>query len=148
MRQGRALFSRDSSLRWNDEGGWAASYSFAAAFFAAGFLPAGFLAGAFLAAFGAAALRTGFLPLAGPFAARAASSSKRSYDAATAKYDFRVFLLHLGLIGPEFKTARLHLLKRLGGSAAWKGERRDRRSATPATQAGGETSAEGAQAAA
>jgi len=59
--------------------------------------------------------------------ARAASSSKRTCDPATAKYDFRVFLLHLGLIGPEFKTARLHLLKRLGGSAAWKGERRDRR---------------------
>ena len=80
--------------------------------------------------------------------ARAASSSKRSYDAATAKYDFRVFLLHLGLIGPEFKTARLHLLKRLGGSAAWKGERRDRRSAAPAAPAGGESPAEGAPAAA
>ena len=73
--------------------------------------------------------------------ARAASSAKRSYDAATAKYDFRVFLLHLGLIGDEFKTARLHLLKRLGGSAAWKGERRDRRpqeapAAQPAPEAG------------
>jgi len=67
--------------------------------------------------------------------ARAASSSKRTCDPATAKYDFRVFLLHLGLIGPEFKTARLHLLKRLGGSAAWKGERRDRRRATPASPA-------------
>ena len=63
--------------------------------------------------------------------ARAASSAKRTYDAATAKYDFRVFLLHLGLIGEEFKTARLHLLKRLGGSAAWKGERRDRRPPAP-----------------
>jgi hypothetical protein len=61
--------------------------------------------------------------------ARAASSAKRTYDPATAKYDFRVFLLHLGLIGDEFKTARHHLLKRLGGSSAWKGERRDRRPA-------------------
>jgi hypothetical protein len=80
--------------------------------------------------------------------ARSASSAKRTYDAATAKYDFRVFLLHLGLIGPEFKTARLHLLKRLGGSAAWKGERRDRRSAAPAAPTGGETPADGAPAAA
>ena len=33
--------------------------------------------------------------------------------------------MKLGLIGDEFKTARLHLLARLNGSAAWKGERRD-----------------------
>jgi hypothetical protein len=76
--------------------------------------------------------------------ARSASSAKRTYDAATAKYDFRVFLLHLGLIGPEFKTARLHLLKRLGGSAAWKGERRDRRSAAPAAPTEGNDAASGA----
>lgn len=44
---------------------------------------------------------------------------------STSKYDFRCFLLRLGLIGPEFKTARLHLLANLSGSAAWKGERRD-----------------------
>jgi hypothetical protein len=43
-----------------------------------------------------------------------------------------VFLLGLGLIGPEFKTARHHLLDHLGGSAAWKGERRDRRPAESA----------------
>jgi hypothetical protein len=59
--------------------------------------------------------------------AKSASSRRREYNPATAKYDFRVFLLSLGLIGDEFKTARLHLLARLGGSAAWKGERRDRR---------------------
>ena len=57
--------------------------------------------------------------------ARASSSRRRVLDPATAKYDFRVFLLKLGLIGEEFKTARLHLLSRLEGSAAWKGERRD-----------------------
>ena len=59
-------------------------------------------------------------------ASKAASSKRRDFNPATAKYDFRVFLLHLGLIGEEFKTARLHLLKRLEGSAAWKGQRRDR----------------------
>ena len=57
---------------------------------------------------------------------KAASSKRREFNIATAKYDFRVFLLGLGLIGDEFKTARLHLTKRLAGSAAWKGERRDR----------------------
>ena len=55
--------------------------------------------------------------------ARAASSKKREFNPATAKYDFRVFLLHLGLIGDEFKTARLHLLANLEGSAAWKNGR-------------------------
>ncbi len=57
--------------------------------------------------------------------AKRAVSSRRPFDASTSKYDFRCFLLRLGLIGPEFKTARLHLLSRLGGSSAWKGERRD-----------------------
>jgi hypothetical protein len=62
--------------------------------------------------------------------AKAASSKRREFNVATAKYDWRVFLLGLGLIGDEFKTARLHLTKHLAGSAAWKGERRDRRSPT------------------
>ncbi len=68
---------------------------------------------------------------------KAASSKRRDFNPATAKYDFRVVLLHLGLIGEEFKTARLHLTKKLAGSAAWKGERRDRRPAMdtqPATE--------------
>lgn len=52
--------------------------------------------------------------------AKSASSKKRTVNLATSKYDFRVFLLSLGLIGEEFKTARLHLLKQLQGSAAWK----------------------------
>jgi hypothetical protein len=59
--------------------------------------------------------------------AKAASSKRRELNVATAKYDWRVFLLGLGLIGDEFKTARLHLTKHLAGSAAWKGDRRDRR---------------------
>jgi hypothetical protein len=60
---------------------------------------------------------------------KAASSKRREFDPATAKYDFRVVLLRLGLIGDEFKTARHHLTKRLAGSAAWKRGRRDRATA-------------------
>jgi hypothetical protein len=51
---------------------------------------------------------------------KAASAAKREYNPASAKYDFRVFLLRLGLSGKEFKNVRYHLLKRLPGSAAWK----------------------------
>ena len=36
------------------------------------------------------------------------------------KYTFRTWLLRLGLIGEEFKTARYHLLKNLDGNIAWK----------------------------
>ena len=59
--------------------------------------------------------------------AKATSGKRRECNPATSKYDFRVFLLGLGMIGEEFATARKHLLDRLGGSTAWKGERRDRR---------------------
>jgi len=51
---------------------------------------------------------------------KSANSKRRTLDKATAKYDFRVILLSLGLVGDEFKTARLHLLGSLEGSAAWK----------------------------
>ncbi|MBI1292603.1 hypothetical protein GC173_15405 [bacterium] len=54
-----------------------------------------------------------------------ASSSRREYREASAKYDFRCFLLRLGLIGDEFKTARLHLLANLPGDAAFRRARRD-----------------------
>jgi hypothetical protein len=67
--------------------------------------------------------------------ARSASSKRREFNPATAKYDFRVLLLSLGMVGDEFKTARLHLTKKLAGSAAWKGERRDRRQAPTTTTA-------------
>lgn len=53
-------------------------------------------------------------------AARSASSKRRDFNANTARYDFRCFLLRLGMIGDEFKTARLHLLANLKGSSAWK----------------------------
>lgn len=36
------------------------------------------------------------------------------------KYAFRCWLLRLGLIGDEFKTCRLHLLKHLEGNSAWR----------------------------
>lgn len=62
---------------------------------------------------------------------RTASRARREYTEASAKYDFRVFLLGLGMIGPEFATARQLLLKRLPGSAAWK----HGRPAAPATPA-------------
>jgi len=55
--------------------------------------------------------------------ARAASSRKRRPNGTSDKYDFRVFMLHLGLIGDEFKTCRKHLLANLAGSAAWKNGR-------------------------
>lgn len=51
--------------------------------------------------------------------ARAASSRKRQVRNGNTKYAFRTFLLRLGLIGDEYKTCRLHLMKNLSGSAAW-----------------------------
>lgn len=38
------------------------------------------------------------------------------------KYTFRTWLLRLGMIGKEFETARLHLLRNLNGNIAWKDE--------------------------
>jgi hypothetical protein len=63
---------------------------------------------------------------------KTASSKRRDFNPATAKYDFRVVLLRLGLIGAEFRTTRQELTKHLAGSAAWKGGRRDR-PAAPST---------------
>ena len=50
----------------------------------------------------------------------AASSRKRNLNPINSKYDFRVFLLGLGLIGDEFKTARQHLLDNLEGDSAFR----------------------------
>ena len=52
--------------------------------------------------------------------ARTTSAKRRAFDPTNAKYSFRVFLLRLGLIGDEFKTARKHLLGLLPGDAAFK----------------------------
>ena len=54
---------------------------------------------------------------------RAACSKKREFNPASAKYDFRVLLLGIGMIGKEFKNTRMHLLANLQGSAAWKNGR-------------------------
>jgi hypothetical protein len=59
--------------------------------------------------------------------ARSASGkARRELNANTAKYDWRVFLLGLGLIGDEFKTARLHLMANLEGDSGFKDGRRQR----------------------
>jgi hypothetical protein len=55
--------------------------------------------------------------------ARSAASRKRDFNAQSAKYDFRVFLLGLGLIGEEFKTACQHLMANMPGDAAFKNGR-------------------------
>jgi len=52
--------------------------------------------------------------------AKGAMARKRTFNAATAKYDFRVFLLRLGLIGDDFKTARKLLMAKLDGSSSYK----------------------------
>ena len=59
----------------------------------------------------------------------ASTKSQRPYNEASAKYDLRVFLIRLGMNGPEFKNSRKHLMKRMPGSAAWKTPRGSRRSA-------------------
>lgn len=48
------------------------------------------------------------------------SASRRKTHSINEKYTFRTWLLRLGLIGDEFKTARLHLLEHLDGCIAWK----------------------------
>lgn len=65
---------------------------------------------------------------------RGASSRKREFNPASAKYDFRVFLLHLGLIGDEFKSARKHLLNAMPGDAAWKNGRPKPKAPKPAVE--------------
>jgi len=48
------------------------------------------------------------------------SASARKTQTDNEKYTFRTWLLRLGLIGDEFKTARLHLLAKLTGNTAWR----------------------------
>ena len=49
---------------------------------------------------------------------RGASHTRMQSD--NEKYTFRTWLLRLGMIGDEFKTARMFLLKNLEGNIAWK----------------------------
>ena len=51
------------------------------------------------------------------------SASKTKTITTNDKYTFRTWLLRLGLIGEEFKTARTHLLANLEGNIAWKNRR-------------------------
>ena len=51
---------------------------------------------------------------------RCTSSRKRVFDPETARFDFRVFLLHLGLIGDDYKAVRAHLLRLLPGDSAFR----------------------------
>ena len=53
----------------------------------------------------------------------ASTKNQRPYNEASAKYDMRVFALRLGFIGAEYKNMRMHLLKHLPGSTAWKNGR-------------------------
>lgn len=48
------------------------------------------------------------------------SASPAKTQSTNEKYTFRVWLLRLGMIGEEFKTARKHLLDHLEGCIAWK----------------------------
>lgn len=54
------------------------------------------------------------------------------------KYTFRTYLLRLGMIGDEFKTARQHLLEPLEGNSAWRdpaqAEKQKRRQAADAQE--------------
>ncbi len=47
-------------------------------------------------------------------------ASRNKTQSLNEKYTFRTWLLRLGLIGDEFKTARKHLLKNLDGNIAWR----------------------------
>jgi hypothetical protein len=57
------------------------------------------------------------------------SSQRREYSERSAKYDMRVILLRLGMIGDEFETARLMLTKHLPGNSSWKHGRPERQAA-------------------
>jgi len=70
---------------------------------------------------------------------RGASAKKRTYDPASARYDMRVFLISaLKMNGPEFKTARAHLLRLMPGDSAWKHGRPKKAVKLVASMAGGE----------
>jgi hypothetical protein len=47
-------------------------------------------------------------------------ASRAKTQSSNEKYTFRTWLLRLGLIGDEFKTARQHLLENLEGNIAWR----------------------------
>ena len=48
------------------------------------------------------------------------SANYKATETTNDKYTFRTWLLRLGMIGDEYKTARLHLLENLSGNSAWR----------------------------
>lgn len=52
------------------------------------------------------------------------SASRKETVTSNPKFTFRTWLIHLGLNGDEFKTARLHLLANLEGDIAFRNGRR------------------------
>ena len=64
-----------------------------------------------------------YIQLSLAICSQALTQKKASYErtvSANEKYTFRTWLLRLGMIGDEFKTARKHLLEHLDGNIAWK----------------------------
>ena len=64
-----------------------------------------------------------YIQLCLAIAAQALNQKSASYtktQTTNEKYTFRTWLLRLGLIGEEFKTARTHLLEHLDGCIAWR----------------------------
>lgn len=62
-----------------------------------------------------------FFMLTVAYAANATrTSAKVTIPHGSVKYTFRCFLLKIGAIGEQFKTLRLHMLKRLNGNTAWR----------------------------
>lgn len=49
----------------------------------------------------------------------------QDHDVENPKYAMRCFLLRLGFIGAEYKSARKMLLKNLSGNSSWKNERKE-----------------------
>ena len=64
--------------------------------------------------------------------ARATSRSRRQVETQNEKWAFRVFMKTMGMIGPEFETARLHLTKHLTGNGS-NPSRSAARAVTPTT---------------
>ena len=62
---------------------------------------------------------TAFISLLCKMSREAKRVTAKPAEAESEKYAFRCFLLRLGFIGPEYKTARKILLRRLSGSAGF-----------------------------
>lgn len=61
-------------------------------------------------------------------------------DSGNNKFDFRLFLVQLGFVGDEYKTARRILLRNLTGNSSWKSGHAPNRPAPNNTEDGGSAS--------